>query len=289
MPQTALHFALCLTAACLPWLAGCALFDSFTVTDFKPALREDGSSELPSIVPTRDAVTLELTIIERRADDPLLGKPLWEDLDQIGTFSPETRLRLAENGFRVGYAGPTPPRALQSLLGLTEEFVDPHRPDESSRGVLIRRLTIPADMESEIYVGGPYAKCEARIRGTNGGSDRSYDDARCLLRVKARRLQDGWAEVELVPEVKHGSVAMRHVVDGSQWQFQNGQQRDTLFSQKFTLRLNKGETTVITAEPDEPDSLGHRFFRGPVETAPKQRLLVIRLADLNTVKPVYAE
>ena len=53
---------------------------------------------LPPMQASRDALKLDMVMIDRRADDPLIGSQLWEYVDQVGAIPPETRELLRENG-----------------------------------------------------------------------------------------------------------------------------------------------------------------------------------------------
>lgn len=278
-------------ALCAALLTGCHLLQPIATALRNPKNLFDASAEneLPPIVASRDAISLELVFIERQVGDPLLGRALWNDVDQVGVMQPETRARLASNGFRVGHVGPTPPQALQTLLKLTDDALDLGNPSDSSRAMQIRRVTLTSDMETEVHAAPQYAECLVRVVGSAGETERSFTQALCQFRLKARRLQEGWAQIELTPEILHSRSAMRHVVAKNQWQLQQGKKHAPLYDQKFTVRLNKGEMAVVTAAPANPGSLGHTFFRGPQADSHVQRLLVIRLADIQQVKPVYAE
>ena len=196
-------------ALCAALLTGCQLLQPIATAFRTPKNLFDDSAEneLPSIVASRDAISLELVFIERQVGDPLLGRALWNDVDQVGVMQPETRARLASNGFRVGHVGPTPPQALQTLLKLTDDALDLGNPADSSRAMQIRRVTLTSDMETEVHAAPQYADCLVRVVGSTGETEKSFTQALCQFRLKARRLQEGWAQIELTPEILHSRTS----------------------------------------------------------------------------------
>lgn len=269
---------------------GCQLVDPITVTLRKPRdLFLDDEGKLPPLPKARDAISLEIVFIERRANDPLLGSALWQHLDQIGALPPETRHRLSTNGLRLGHAGRTAPPVLQSLLKLSNDRLDENNPAARDQGLAIRRVTLPANIESEIHVSPLFPSCSFHLETDDGVDIKEYENARCQLRLQAKRLQDGWAQIDLVPEVLHGKSMMRHVVIDGGWQMRQDQLREKFFDQSFSLRLNQGEMAILTAGVDQPNSLGHCFFRGPEGNDDFQRVMLIRLVGMEKIQPVYSE
>jgi hypothetical protein len=127
--------------------------------------------------------------------------------------------------------------------------------------------------------------------------------------MRATRLQDGWARLEFVPQLQHGDNQQSYTVADVGWKFQNGQQSETLFQQRFEIKLGTGDMAVITAEDDAAETLGQLFFRGPAALRPPpdpekesaagaptmppldypiQRLLIVRLAGVDEREPGYS-
>lgn len=271
-------------------------------------LTETPEGPLKKIPTSKSAVTLEIIFVERPADDPLLGKQLWDEVDQIGSLAPADRDALAKIGVRVGRVGANPPRALQTLMGLSTDVTS----DEEKR-LVSRRVVLPSGAETEITTGTGLPEPYAQIRlPANGESDlKSFENVRGVFRMKAKRLQEGWVRIEFLPEIHHGRVANRPVAAGGRWRYHTAQAIERLYNQKFALDLNVGEMVVITGEAEPADSVGRHFFHGAdysdsearsqfegeepdaasiaSENRPAvQSLLVIRLADLSIVKSIYA-
>jgi hypothetical protein len=132
---------------------------------------------------------------------------------------------------------------------------------------------------------------------------RGYENARCVIRIQARKLQDGWARVEFLPEIHHDQVANRLTLtpSGAQ-QWRPSQKIDRLYDEKFAMDLNIGEMVIVTAgdapkgggesgdDDGGPESgLGENFFRSTNEDHDLQRMLVVRLVDLDRAEPILAE
>jgi hypothetical protein len=132
-----------------------------------------------------------------------------------------------------------------------------------------------------------YPHCEILIDEDGEQQTVAYDNARCVFRVKVERMQDGWAKLEFVPEIHHGEMKVRFVPDEYNLTTRSSQQVDPHFSERFNVELNLGEMLVLGAEGNEPRSLGHHFFRGGQTDNQLQRLLIIRLADMQRVEPLY--
>ena len=269
----------CLSLAGLP---GCLLLDWSTA--FRPTGTDtssaDGSANPLGKLPTsRTAVTLEIVFVERPADDPLLGAALWDELDQIGALSSVKRQALAEQGFRVGRAGANPPRTLQTLMGLATEVAY----DDEKR-LVGRRVVLPSGAETEIGISSPHPE-----RTIACPAPRAFQNVRGVFRLEAKQLQDGWARIELLPEIHHGRMVSRPTAIRGGWQLQTSQEIERLYALQFSLDLNVGEMVVITGTPEPADSPGRHFFHGAGDDERIQRVLIVRLADLTRAESVYSE
>jgi hypothetical protein len=105
--------------------------------------------------------------------------------------------------------------------------------------------------------------------------------------MKVERMQDGWARLQFVPEIHHGEMKLRKVPDEFNWTSMSSQQVDPRFDQRFQVDLNLGEMIVLGAGGGKKRSLGHHFFRGGESDGHHERLLIIRLADMQRVDPLY--
>jgi hypothetical protein len=62
-----------------------------------------------------------------------------------------------------------------------------------------------------------------------------------------------------------------------------------LYGQRFSIALAKGEMAVITTGATEQDNLAHWFFVGGEDYNPVQRLVIVRLVEMEKMKLLYAD
>ena len=258
---------------------------------------------------------LDMAYIEWPADDPQLGQQLWRHVDQVGPVDAETRLRLRQNGFRVGIVGTNPPVALQRMLGMKSDFAS--EPEaEQTKQFTGRRVFLVSGGETDVQVSNAYPECTVSLPDEGQMEPRWFGNAVCKYKIRAFRIQDGWARLEFTPQINHGDEQLRHAVgDEMNWQYQSGQLTESFRPQRFTMELKAGDMAIITAEDESPATLGQLFFRGPAalqksrgpESAPPgentgeipgnqpfsveseypiQRLLIVRLAGMGYLEPV---
>lgn len=267
--------------------SGCLLFDQQVVSGFLQTGTDaaertsGGKSLLPPISAPKEAVQVEFVIVERPADDPLLGGDLWREVGQVGALTPELRAALEQNGFRIGHVGSTPPPALETMLGITSQFDENANNDEGVRG---RRHPFLPGGDTEVQTSNLAPEMSLLIHSRSGESWRDFEQARCLFRVKAERKEDGWAAIELTPEIHYGQNRLRPVAGLNKWDLKTTQDVHPFYNQRFTVLLNVGEMAVVTCDGEQPESVGGRFFLAGTEAVPVQRLLIVRLADAGASK-----
>ncbi len=294
--------------------SGCVLLNwsaAFLSDEAPSNINEGAANPLGKIPTSRTAVTLEIVFVERPVDDPLLGSLLWDEVDQIGSLAPEDRQALSKIGFRVGRVGANPPRALQTLMGLATDVTN-----ADDKRLIGRRVVLPSGAETEINTGLPQFQATINLPTTDGMQQKTLENVRGVFRMKAKRLQPGWARVEFLPEIHHGRMVNRPMAIAGGWQLQTSQAIERLYRQKFALDLNMGEMLIITGDVLPENCLGKHFFHSNMftdansQTTPNgvplpnsgqneepisgskpeiQRLLIIRLADLATAESLYSE
>jgi hypothetical protein len=232
---------------------------------------------LPPIQTAPEAVQLEVFFLERPAEDQLLANGIWKEVDQIGALPAETREILRDNGFRLGHVSSNPPPSVQKLLGMVAEFQADA--DENTKPLMGRRQFLSPGVETEIPTGVVHDQCDFVVREAGRTKRLEYDQVSCVLRMKARRLEDGWVRVDFQPEIHHGEKRMRTMAAEEGWMFRGGQEIDVRQAQRFSLTMTVGELAIITASPDEAGSLGDGFFCHEDRGLKKQRVLIIRIVD----------
>ena len=249
---------------------------------------------------------LDVAYIEWPADDTQLGQELWRHVDQVGPIDSETRGRLRQNGFRVGIVGTNPPPALQRMIGMKSDFaLEPEA--EFAKQISGRTFMLVSGNETDVQVSNPYPTCTLNLKHGEVSEPRTFTNAVCKYRIKAYRIQDGWARLEFTPQIHYGDDQLRHEIGDNGWTLQNGQLTETFRPQRFSVELKTGDMAIVTAEEKVPGTLGELFFRGPAalrrarEQAadpefgdqpqsaqepdyPIQRLLFVRLAGMDQLE-----
>ncbi|EDL59459.1 hypothetical protein [Gimesia maris] len=273
-------------------ISGCALMEESAVFGLKKYAEKQTVNKLPAIPVSHDAMQVEIVFIERPATDPLLGSTLWNEVDEIGAIELMDQENLNQNGLRVGHVSSVPPMALQTLLGLKSHLGGLSREDES---LLLsgRRLMLRSGVPTDIQTSDFYPKC--RLKLLTGDDEepeevKEFEEARCVMRVKAHKVQDGWAKLEFTPEVHYGPQQLRRTPTNIGWQLENRQNTSPFYNQKFEVTLNVGEMAIITATDGvKPNSAGHLFFRGEGSKADIQKILVVRLSNMSKMDVVRSE
>ena len=257
-------------------IAGCAPL--FVLNPTLRQMREARRSPLSTPIP-QEAIELEVFFIERPDDDPRLGDVMWDHLDQIGSVDASTRRRLRDNGIRFGLAGRSLPYGLQSLLSDA---------DDAGQGRRTQRQVYqtPSGITHHFPSGDLPSPVIVRMHTDEGPRFREYHNARGAFRCRATQTQNGWAELELLPEVHHGLNKMRPVATSEKWTWSGRQEVEPHYLQRFRVSLNEGDLLVLGASGDDPDSLGNRMFRTGEAGEPLERLLVVRLRSLHQVQGV---
>lgn len=236
---------------------------------------------LPNIQRAIDTVKLQIMFVERPVGDPLFAEDaLWESIASINSDSPTILNQLEKNGFRVGHSSSTPNRAIESLLGLK---TDPSagRTLTDSQRVTGQQIVRPSGGETTVQTNEIVPKSHVEIKTIDGVRVKQFNQSRGVLRVTAKRLQDGWAELEMLPEIHHGRHGYRPVSSADGWKRATGQEIHRLYGHRFKLALNVGEMVIITANDAAPNSLGDYFFHVDRDGQRFQRVLMIRLVDLK--------
>jgi len=250
---------------------GCALFSPFEAQHV-----ETNRPVLPPLRASTEAIQLQVYLVERPADDPLIHRLLWHEVDEVGATPPALRAVLQDNGLRVAQCGGNVPPSLQPLMSMNS--AGSQNPGDSTvpSG---RQLCLLSGQESEILVSE--AQEELTVRFHLGGSDERIDvqQARGVLRVRPVRQRDGWVKLEFTPEIHYGEARMRHMPSDDGWRLKSGQKSDVRQALKFELTLNTGEMAIVSAADAAEDTLGQRFFRREQDGRVQQRLVIIRLTE----------
>jgi hypothetical protein len=190
---------------------------------------------------------------------------------------------LAQNGLLVGRAAARPPGPLLKLLGLAPEIAgDPLLEDGAApQQISGRSHFIRSGTEAEVQISDVLEECDITFLESNRTRTEHFEQTRCLFRVKPVRLQDGWVRVEFTPEIHYGEMRLRPRPTELGWANFGGQNVEKCYPQEFAVTLNIGESAVVTALVDADATLGEAFFHREQNGEPRQRVLVVRLADMG--------
>lgn len=119
--------------------------------------------------------------------------------------------------------------------------------------------------------------------------ERSLETVRCVYKVTAQRVQDGWVKLEFLPQVHHGVAGPILRAGENQFEMRHSQRVEEYPQLQFSLTLALGEMVVLTGDNATQTSLGRLFYFGPEDEPKSQRLLVIRLANMGRVDDPYPE
>lgn len=272
------RLSLLVSALAVSTLTGCSLFPAADtvsrVESHRPAL--------PPIQAARNAIQLEVLFIERPADDPLLGAMLWREVDQIAAIPAETRDLLQQNGFRVGHVGSSLPPAVQTLLGLVNSGTGSNSSPMGSMPLIGSRKILPPGIDTEVQTGEERESCQLVVLQGGNAKRHEYQSVRSIFRMRSERLEDGWVRVDFQPEIHHGENRARHTATDEGWAFRSRQNVDAKHAHQFSLTMNVGEMAIISAVPEQPESMGDFFFCRDDHGIKKQRVLIVRVADAGT-------
>jgi hypothetical protein len=233
-------------------------------------------------VAPQDGIELEVYFVERPTEDPLVGQSLWSEVNEINGFDPQTQSRLKVAGIRCGIAGSTPPSSIRALVSAQEIR-------NASQQTRIQPVTLLSGRSAELEAAIVKHPFRLTPTGPGGREPAQYDAARCVLRVTGERVQEGWVRLEFLPEIHHGNRQVRTVPTEHAWEFQESQQVDPLYEQRFSAELNIGEMVIIGATGAGRDTVGRYFFRGGQPQPTTERLVIVRVREMQRIEPVRAE
>lgn len=267
------------------WITACLLLSVLTAGGhgcalWLPSISDQSTlkAKMQPLASARDAIDIEVYFIDRRIGDPLIGEGFWSTLHAITSVDPEVRERLKKDGFRFAMSASRPPRAMQALMALSSD-------SDPSRRALMQRYSLPAGQETYLLVSA--LADGVTLERTHRGEPQqlNLEQPHFHLRVQAEKIQDGWAKLVIVPEVRHGRNQLRPRATDQDWRFDQGQESLVLYEDRLSAEVNIGEILVLGLAPSSENSLAKHYFRGD-ESQGIERLILIRVADMHAVNPV---
>jgi len=257
--------------------SGCALFNPGSAVERITAERPF----LPQVQSERNVIDLEVYYVDRVVGDPTISDGLWRAVNQAaGPLS--THARLRGEGIQYGVSPSSAPPALQALifrgLGSTP-----------TKTTSVRNVPLINGSSAPIHVGTLPKSCVIPSSGKKGVGALTVDQGECTFKVAAERLQEGWVKLAFLPQILHGSERIRFEPGEQTWENKNSRLIESYYDQEFSLELNTGEFVVIGLAEDRPGTLGHLFFRSGDPQSRFQRVMIVRLAGMQSVKPLRSD
>lgn len=267
-------------------MAGCTLWKSNDEAGKTQKWSEVFGTDGPEVVDASrsslNTVVLEVAHIEQPLTDISMIDLLWKEVDEIGALDSQTRQTLKENGIRVGITGPNIPRTLNNLLEV--DAVWRHERSEGRQGSTLQAVTVFPGEPTHLHTGQTYSECEIDVPKLEGTKTIKFENVNCQFQIEADQLQESWVKLHFIPEIHHDAQSLRRVGTEDGWKFQNTQKVLPVYDQKFTLTLNRGEVAVLSATEHKPGTLGHAMFIGDGKDDQIQKVIVIRLKDIQEAR-----
>lgn len=247
---------------------------------------EQTLSEQSASAPKREAIVLDVALADRRVDDSLV-KLLWDDVDEIGVLDVARKRLLNANGFRVGVAGSSVPSALQTILRESgqQESEQPNWNNASDQlpGSSVVTLFDGQDTLFEVTSRGALAFTEVDENGEPREDAVEYELARCVIRLTAEKMQDGWIKLRFLPEIHHGANANRPMVGSDGLHYKKSQRIEKLYRYQFEITLNPGEIAIVGASDTEDPRPGRSFLTKEGEDGLAHKLITVRFMKTDSV------
>lgn len=260
------------------WSSGCHLMTDDLRTPVT-AVETPGTAPVSAgrVPEAQTAIELEVFFVDRHPDDPLIGKALWSELHQLSALDPARRDQLAEHGFRFGIAASRPPRSVQALMSLST-------PRDPVRRASKQQYVLPSGQETWLMATQLPPTCTIRLPDDEAGRELEVGNGRCVFRVRAEEVEDGWARLEILPEVWANDLSLHPRPNDHDWVYDR--KKTPLYEDRFHVELNVGEIVVIGRSTDADSPFGDHFFRTVSDDVDVERLLMIRLSRMREVQPV---
>jgi hypothetical protein len=246
-----------------------------------------GKSPLAPARMSPDSVGLEMFWVRFPFGDPAANEDLWKEIDEH-PISPDTRERLARNGFRAGVLGSQLPIELSKLMELSDKTASAGEGNvvkvedmQTKPRVMRRYLQIRAGQPGQIIASSIYPDLTVLLSRSGQISGQNYAQAQGIFAIKSFPQPDGRVRLELVPELHYGQPVSRYLGTQGVIHLEANKPKQPYDELTVAADLQPGSMLVLGCLSNRPGSLGHHFFtenNGSLE----QKLLVIRLAHTQS-------
>ena len=280
--KTALRMLCALVLVAL--VGGCRLFNEDAIVQ--------GHSPLRPMMASPESVALEIIWARFPTGDVELNDTMWSQIDE-SQLTPGVRRELANNGFRGGVIAGTPPDVIARTISRdayhqqhADESADPfaERVDLAAEPTVQRRfLQLRGGKRAEIQASDVLESMPLLIsRGREMGG-RTYQDAQAVYALRVEPRPDQFVDVELMPELHFGSPRLRFTGgDENILRQMPLRDREVFDTMRLNVRLAPGEMLVLASLPESTSRLGHYFHTVDSSEGPRQKIILIRLAQVPT-------
>jgi len=271
------YYMMLLSALLTP--AGCRLFRD----DAAPAL--GGKSPLTPLAANPSHTQLEVYFVRLPSGDAQTADQVWGEVDEQ-SLPAEDRRRLARNGFRAGVIGSRLPAVVSEALTQAVPPVGPGQAPaaepEERLGATRHHLTLRANQRGELVASGVLAQFHILEMKDGRPQGETLEDGQAQFGIVSEPLPDGRVRLELTPEIHYGPYRQRYAAGEGSFRFDNSRKKKVLSDLTLRATISPGEVLCLSGRPDQPGSLGDRFFRESEGAAPRPRLLMLRVSPANS-------
>jgi len=234
-----------------------------------------------------DSVVLDMFFVRFPFGDEEANGPLWDEIDELH-FPSDLRRELSRRGFRVGVIGAQIPATLARLLDLTEKPPPTKQVPETSLEdldeaptVTRRHKQLRAGKPCEIQVSEVYE--ELPVVTSSGGQicGRSYQGAQAILVIKAFPEPANRVRLEISPQIQYGQPKPQYVGANGTLRLEVARACHVFNELVMSAGLAPGEMVVLGSTGCRPGSLGHYFFNQETAGRQDQKLLIVRLSQVQ--------
>ena len=275
-------------------LGGICIFISCNSLNFNKSPATGSPVTAP---PPSDTVSIEIFNIHLAPYQNELLQRLWQEVDEQ-SLPPQLRRELLAQGFRAGILGNLISPALAQLLKVSSEgksdaswgnFQEISAADVMRETTTTRSVrSLSPDMRALVKIfddQNALPECALFWQENGMFTGQTYTDAIGVLCIRATVNKDGYAQIQITPELEYGVMERRiRTVLGMVVQEESRPRRafDTL---TISQRLLPGQWIIMGVTTPDAAGVGKAFFVRK-EPALEQRLLAIRLIHATPAAPV---
>jgi hypothetical protein len=235
-----------------------------------------------------DSVTMQIVWARFPVGDPALNDEAWREIDET-QIEPAVRCELANNGFRAGVVGGSPPTAIAHVLSHGVTKTEDAGADPATKSVELstepivhgRVRQLRRNQRNEIQASETFPSLTLLLSGSRELSGHTYEQAQAIYALRVDPRPERTVEVDLTPELHHGDPRVRWT-GGDDGILRQASLRERKIFEKLRMRvkLAPGQMLVLMSLPDAGSRLGHWFHTVDSADGPQQKLILIRLAEV---------